>query len=92
MSNSFATPWTIAHQTPLLMGFLRQEYCSGLPFSSPGALTVPGIESVSPALAGRFFTAEPPEKSLYCDRNLVLQVLKQRHKRITNSEKILVTM
>ena len=32
MSNSFATPWTVAHQAPLSMGFSRQEYCSGLPF------------------------------------------------------------
>jgi len=35
MSSSFSTPWTIAHQAPLSMGFLRQEYWSGLPFSSP---------------------------------------------------------
>ena len=31
----FATPWTIAHQAPLSMGFSRQEYCSGLPCPSP---------------------------------------------------------
>ena len=31
MSNSFATPWTAAHQAPLSMGFSRQEYWSGLP-------------------------------------------------------------
>ena len=41
------------------MGFPRQEYWSGLPFASPG------IESVSPALAGGFFTPEPPGKPLY---------------------------
>ena len=41
------------------MGFPRQEYWSGLPFSSPGDLSNPGIEPVSPALAGRFFTTEP---------------------------------
>ena len=35
MSNSFATPWTVAHQAPLYMRFPRQEYWSGLPFSSP---------------------------------------------------------
>ena len=34
----FATPWTVAHQTPLSMGFSRQEYWSGLPFPSPGTL------------------------------------------------------
>ena len=39
------TPWTIAHQAPLSMGFPRQEDCSGLPFPSPGDLPDPGIES-----------------------------------------------
>ena len=39
-----------AHQAPLPVGFLRQEYQSGLPFPSPGALPHPGIESGSPAL------------------------------------------
>ena len=50
---------------PLPMGFSRQEYCSGLPCPSPGDLSHPGIEStslVSSALAGRFFTTEPPGK------------------------------
>jgi len=42
------------------MGFPRQEYWSGLLFSSLGDLLDPGIEPASPALAGRFFTAEPP--------------------------------
>ena len=40
----FATPWTIAHQAPLSMGFPRQEYWSGFPFPSPGDLPNPGIE------------------------------------------------
>ena len=44
------TPWTVAHQAPLSMGFSRQEYWSGLPFPTPGDLHDPGIESVSPAL------------------------------------------
>ena len=55
----FVTPWTIAHQALLSMGFPRQEYWSGLPFPSPGDLPDLGIKPVSPALAGRFFTAEP---------------------------------
>ena len=55
----FVTPCTIAHQAPLSMGFSRQEYCSGLPFPSPGDFSDPGIELTSPALAGRFFTTEP---------------------------------
>ena len=58
----FVTPWTVAHQAPLPMGFFRQEYWSGLPFPSPGDLPNPGIEPTSPTLAGRFFTAEPPGK------------------------------
>ena len=62
MSDSSATPWAAARQAPLSMGFSRQEYWSGLPFPSPEALSNPGIEPTSPALAGGFFTAEPPEK------------------------------
>ena len=46
----FATAWTVAHQAPLSMGFPSQEYWSGLPFPSPGALPNPGIEPGSPAL------------------------------------------
>ena len=61
----FVTLWTIACQTPLSMRFSRQEYWSGLPFSLPGDLPNPEIEPMSPAspaLPGRFFTAEPPGK------------------------------
>ena len=53
-----------SHQAPLSMGFSRQECWSGLPFPSPGDLLDPGIEPTSPALASRFFTTEPPGKSL----------------------------
>ena len=63
----FVSPWTIAHKAPLSMGFFRQEYWSGLPFPSPGDLPKPGIELMSPALAGRFFATEPlgrPYKTL----------------------------
>ena len=49
MSDSFVTPRTVALQAPLSMGFLRQEYWSELPFSSPGDLPNPGIEPGSPA-------------------------------------------
>ena len=62
VTKSFATPWTVAHQAPLSVGFPRQEYWSGLPFPSPGDLSHPGIEPTSPVLAGRFFTTEPPGK------------------------------
>ena len=46
----FATPWTVAHQAPLSMGFSRQEYWSELPFLPPGDLPNPGMEPMSPAL------------------------------------------
>ena len=55
-------PQTLAHQASLFMVFPRQEYWSGLPFPSPGDLPDPGIEPTSPALAGGFFTTEPPGK------------------------------
>ena len=58
-----ATPWTVAHQAPLCMEFLRQEYWNGLPFPSPGDLPRPGIELTSPVLAGGFFTTELQGKS-----------------------------
>ena len=44
------TPWTVARQAPLSMGFSTQEYWSGLPFPSPGDLPDPGIERKSPEL------------------------------------------
>ena len=47
---TLATPWTVACQAPLSMGFSRQEYWSGLPFPSPGDLPDPGIEPRSPVL------------------------------------------
>ena len=58
----FETPWTVAHQAPLSMGFLRQEYWSGLPFQSQGGLSDPEIEPESsepPVLAGKFFITLP---------------------------------
>ena len=73
MSDSFATPWTVACQAPLSMGFPRQEYSSGLPFPSSGDLPDPGTEPTSPASAGGFFTAESPAaaaKSLQLWRTL----------------------
>ena len=59
------TPGTVGCQAPLFMGFPGQEYWSGLPFPSPGDLPDPGIEPVSPALAGRVFTAEPWRELIY---------------------------
>ena len=50
MSNSFVTPWIVAHQTPLSMGFPRQEHWTGLPFPSPGNLPDAGMKTVSSVL------------------------------------------
>ena len=58
----FVTPWAVAQQAPLSMGFSRQEYWSELPFPPPGDVPDPGIEPMYPALAGRFFTTVPPGK------------------------------
>ena len=66
----FVTPWTIACQALLSVGFFRQEYWSGLPCPPPGDLSDPGIELLSltsPALVGGFFTTSTtwaPEKHL----------------------------
>ena len=60
VSDSLPTPWTVAHQAPLSMGFLRQEYWSGLPFPSSGDLPNPGIEPGSPALWADTLPSEPP--------------------------------
>ena len=62
MLDSFATLWTVAHQAPLSIGFPRQGYWTGLSFPSTGDLADPGTKPASPALAGRFFTTEPPGK------------------------------
>ena len=58
----FLTPWTVAYQAPLSMGFSRQEYWSGLPLPTPRDLPDPGIEPASlasPTWAGRFFIILP---------------------------------
>ena len=81
----FATPWTVAHQAPLSLGFSRQEYWSGLPFPPPGDLPDPGIEPqylTSLTLAGKFFTTsfnlltyyyfKCPQKILLSTFNIVL--------------------
>ena len=68
-----ATPWTIAHQAPLSKEFSRQEYWSGLPFPPSGNLPDPQIEPASPALAGGFFTTEPPGKTLQIYRRAMIK-------------------
>ena len=56
----FVTPWTVAYQAPLSVGFSRQEYWSELPFPSPGDLPNPGIEPGSPTLQADALPSEPP--------------------------------
>ena len=68
---TLATPWTVDRQAPLSISFPRQEYWSGLPFPSPGDLSDPGIEPMSPTLAGRFFTTEPPGNAKADLKNLI---------------------
>ena len=58
----FETPWTVAHQAPLSMGFSRQEYWSELPCPSPANPPDPGIEPGSAALQADSLPSEPPEK------------------------------
>ena len=58
------TPWSVDCQALFSMGLPRQEYWSGLPVPFPGDLPGPRIELMSPALAGGFFTAEPPGKPI----------------------------
>ena len=55
---TFVTPWTVARQAPLPMGFSRQEYWSGLPFPSPGDLPNPGIKPRSPAFQANSLLTE----------------------------------
>ena len=62
----FVTPWTVAHQDPLSVGFSVQEHWSGLPFPFPGDLPDPGIKPTSPTLAGGFFTTELPGEPPNC--------------------------
>ena len=60
----FAAPWTVAYHTSLSMGFSRQEYWNGLPFSFPEDLPNPGIEPRPPTLKADALPSQPPGKSL----------------------------
>ena len=69
----FVTPWTVAHQAPLPMGFSRQECWSGLPFPSPGDLPDPGIEPGSPTLQADALPSEPPGKASEAEVDVFLE-------------------
>ena len=83
LSRLFATLWTVAYQAPPTMGFSRQEYWSGLPFSSPGDLPHPGIKARSPTVQADSLPSEPPGKLIwgtviYCrGKGLVFSALKR---------------
>ena len=59
------TPWTVACQVPVSMGFSRQEHWRGLPFPSPGDLPNPGIKPMSPALQADSLPTELVGKPIY---------------------------
>ena len=65
MSDSFVTPWIMAHQALLSMGFSRQKYWSGLPFPSPGDVPDLGIKPESPALQADPLPPDSPGKPKY---------------------------
>jgi len=73
----FRIPRSIAHQTPLSMGFVWQEYWSGLPFPPPGDLPHPGVKLVSLALEGGFFTTESLGKPGYWDSTSITILFKK---------------
>jgi len=78
VSDSWLTPWTVAHQASLSMGFSRQEYWSGLPFPSPGDLPNPGIEPGSPVLQADRVLSEPPGKPHYRERILAIPTREEK--------------
>ena len=59
VSDSFVTLWTLTHQAPPCMGFSKQEILEWVAISHPGGLLNPGIQAMSLALAGKFFTTVP---------------------------------
>ena len=80
----FAILWTVAHQTLLSMGFSRQEYWSGLPFSSPEDLPDPGIELRFPTRQVDSLPSEPPKNPISnCDAlSIYLASQKKKKKKL----------
>ena len=78
---TLATPWSVARQAPLSLGFPRQEYWSGFPFPSSGDLPDAGLESRSPAIQAdslriyRFFTESPGKPYVTINTHNVIMVL-----------------
>ena len=69
-----ATPWSVTHQAPLSIGFSRQAYWSGLPFSSPGELLHAGVELESPTLQADSLLSESPGKPCNDQINIIVKV------------------
>ena len=62
---TLATPWAVAFQAPLFMGFSRQEYWSGFPFPPPGDIPNPGIKPRVSCIAGTFLTNQAMREALH---------------------------
>ena len=79
----FVTPWTVACQGPLSMGFSKQEYWSRLPCPPPGDLPSPGIKPGSPAMQADPLPSEPPGKPITLEiitfATGIVQIKKMRH-------------
>ena len=75
VGHDLETPWTVAHQAPLSMEFSRQEYWSGLPCSSPGDLTDPGIKPGCPVLQADSLSFELPGKPTQQDNNSKMNLI-----------------
>ena len=75
VSDSFATPWTVAHQAPLSMEFSMQEYWSGLPFPSPGDLPNPGVKPGLLHWQADSLPFEPPGKPNLSALLIILSIL-----------------
>ena len=76
---TLVTPWTVARQAPLFMGFSRQVCWSGLPFPSPGDLLNPGMEPGSPALHTDSLLSEPTGKPTHRHTLEILQIVSDHY-------------
>ena len=81
---TLAISWTVAHQSPLPMGFPRQEYWLGLPFPPLEDLPNPRIKPGSPALQADSLLTESPGKLIYLKKERKVNVLKTLHVLNTN--------
>ena len=90
VSDSFETPWTVAHQVPLFTEFSSQAHWSGMPFPSPGDLPNPGIEPGSPALQADSLPSEPPGKHSFVDAVSKVTIFRSSPEPLLPSTSVLV--